>query len=207
MSYSSDLKSNIDSRQVQTNYGNSRESFDFATRHATILDLKPSPLLRPKYFADNGTTNPENLTKGRDLMVVGFEVDDAEARLSRIKELERLTSNFIPNLSESSSISHLLNEGDKVLCSLSCSFMDGLPVSTAACKVTGDITVHLIMKVNGKLKLHFAVIEGQYSFQAAETFTEFVNSAGTSYCCCFGYSNSVSYGDMVCIGTYIYVYI
>jgi len=174
---------------------NNKVTFDIPPKtEAMKVTYYNSDIMKaPKYDQINalGTTDivAENtLVVGAKKTVSQLEdkpQDNSEARIARVKEFEEAANRRISPANDFDNFNECLIQGEKIICSLNCSLVSGLPNVTEDCVIAGTIKVSLVGSgVAGEgYRLLFSVADG---WKELSVFEEFIQTESIWSCtCCF----------------------
>lgn len=112
--------------------------------------------------------------------------DNPAARVARIQEFEDSAKARISPADNFDKLDDCMLQGEKVIASLNCSLVSGLPNTTADSVVSGHIKVSLVgsSAADGGYRLLFSVADGWKELSLSENFTD-LQSNWTCICCYF----------------------
>lgn len=181
-----------DSRLTKVN--NKKVSFDIPTEGVATKAsyYNQDILVAPKYdklneIGETQVVGTNTIVNGSKVTVVDLEdkpKDNPEARASRVREFEEAANRRVSPASDFDNFDDCLLPGEKVVCSLKCSLISGLPSTTDDFVISGSIKVSLVTSTatNGGYRLLFSVADGWKEISVFEEFME-METIGSCVCC------------------------
>lgn len=188
----------------------------FSLRHHSLLVFDPAVDSEAKgtYFGKDGDRDASRINVIGDLTAVSINVnssgadamelpvDDKEARIARVELFEQALEKEWGGERPGGDVSSILMDDERVLMSLPCSEISGLPSTTAPFSfVSGRISVALVESPTSGFRLLFTVSEGSRDITVREHFEEMADQNSCVLCfsnigkcaCCHGFGSSASF--------------